>query len=281
MKIKYLLSLLLTTIFLTVTTGTAYAQNNNIEVISTTDDNNIIVIQDDKAYGDTIYVGQSLKDYSIVNVSKDLLDDVTVRWENPDYQIREGQQVVNLIYRDKTTNEKIVFSVLINGTPYLSADKIYLQPNIYYNLNIIGKSSFDQDYQWSSEDEEIARVDRYGNVTGVSKGVTTIHCKITFLDGTVKDLTSLVFVGYEDKDNDLSLNMDKLILRSNEEFNLNIYNKIPGSDYVWHTKDNSIVEINHMNGMVIARGEGETTVSCLVTLPDKTVITLECDILVY
>jgi glycerophosphoryl diester phosphodiesterase len=80
--------------------------------------------------------------------------------------------------------------------------------------------------------------------------------------------------------NKFDFNIDKLKMTIGNDFDININNKIKGSKYKWSVEDDSIASVNKKNGIVKAVGLGETTLSCVITTPNKKKYTLYCDVII-
>ena len=60
-----------------------------------------------------------------------------------------------------------------------------------------------------------------------------------------------------------------------KSYNFNIKNKVKGSTYKWSTSDKSIATVNSKNGVAKGVKVGTATISCKITLPNKTTKTVK------
>lgn len=284
MNKKILISCLIIILFLLYSSKSAYAYNDYFKVISSSDNEYTYKIKtinnNDLEYSQYCYVGQKLNDYIILNIPESTsLKAGTVKWENPDYIIVDGEQVVNVIFTNALTGEDTIFKVYINGAPLLTVNNLYLQDGTVYDVNIIGKTSHYK-YEWYSEDDNIVTVDSYGYVKAIKNGKTNVRCRIMSGEENIKDLICKVNVVSYDEYPDISLTQSEMTLSIGEEYNININNKKIGCKYNWFSSDNDIIRLDSTNGMINAVGQGSAIVTCAITFPDNTAITLRCDVTV-
>lgn len=161
--------------------------------------------------------------------------------------------------------------------PSLTATKIILAKNAFYDINIDNKIK-GASYSWSSSDENVAKVNaKNGLVTAISEGSTVITCKITIPDGTTQELTSIVYVEYDD--NAVVLSDSELNLEIGEKYTLKAENVPVNAKIKFTSSDKSIIKVGTINGKITALKEGNAYVTCTVT-DDTQVIVLRCDITV-
>lgn len=112
-----------------------------------------------------------------------------------------------------------------------------------------------REVMWSSANSSIAKVDKYGYVTGVSIGSTTI--RITTIDGGFISECKITVNKYV---KDIELNKRYLKTKIGEKTNLKL-NVTPfdctKKKIIWRSKNNKISSVNQ-DGTVIAKKPGET-----------------------
>lgn len=223
--------------------------------------------------------------------------ELTGKFSIPDWDSsKEGLYEFNWIfepddssYETKTGIVKVKFYKAVNWEefekeqnsiptpPSLTATKIILAKNAFYDINIDNKIK-GASYSWSSSDENVAKVNaKNGLVTAISEGSTVITCKITIPDGTTQELTSIVYVEYDD--NAVVLSDSELNLEIGEKYTLKAENVPVNAKIKFTSSDKSIIKVGTINGKITALKEGNAYVTCTVT-DDTQVIVLRCDITV-
>lgn len=223
--------------------------------------------------------------------------ELTGKFSIPDWDSsKEGLYEFNWIfepddssYETKTGIVKVKFYKAVNWEefekeqnniptpPSLTATKIILAKNAFYDINIDNKIK-GASYSWSSSDENVAKVNaKNGLVTAISEDSTVITCKITIPDGTTQELTSIVYVEYDD--NAVVLSDSELNLEIGEKYTLKAENVPVNAKIKFTSSDKSIIKVGTINGKITALKEGNAYVTCTVT-DDTQVIVLRCDITV-
>lgn len=148
-----------------------------------------------------------------------------------------------------TTSSKQVITYNINvqkATTYAQGDLIILKKDKTYDFSSINSLG---ELTWSSSDNNIAKVDSNGKVTGISSGIVTIMAKKEYYEYTNK-----VYV-YES-------NVKKENIENAPSVDAEIGAKISiglGSDYKWISSDPSIASIDN-NGDITLLKEGTTII---------------------
>ena len=196
--------------------------------------------------------------------------------DDPSYETKTGIVKVKF-YKAVNWEEFEKEQNSIPTPPSLTATKIILAKNAFYDINIDNKIK-GASYSWSSSDENVAKVNaKNGLVTAISEGSTVITCKITIPDGTTQELTSIVYVEYDD--NAVVLSDSELNLEIGEKYTLKAENVPVNAKIKFTSSDKSIIKVGTINGKITALKEGNAYVTCTVT-DDTQVIVLRCDITV-
>ncbi len=80
-----------------------------------------------------------------------------------------------------------------------------------------------------------------------------------------------------------SLTVTSIQLDNTMSYDINLNDKISGSDYLWSTDNTEIIDVNSNNGKIKAKKEGNAKVTCEITLPDgnknilETIVTVGYD----
>lgn len=77
-----------------------------------------------------------------------------------------------------------------------------------------------------------------------------------------------------------SLTAKSVTLNTKTAYDINLIDKVSGSNYRWTSSDTDVVEVNSKSGLLKAKGEGKADVTCEITLPDKTKKTLVSEVVV-
>lgn len=78
----------------------------------------------------------------------------------------------------------------------------------------------------------------------------------------------------------LSLTATTLILDKDTIYDINIDNKVKGSSYLWTSSNPKVAKVDKKSGLVTAIKNGNTKITCTITLPDKTQTQLYTDVTV-
>ncbi len=152
----------------------------------------------------------------------------------------------------------------------LSRKEISLAINATYQAEVIQNKRIqdNEEYEWTSQDENIATVDDKGMITGLSKGTTTITAKSKRTrkeqELTVSTIDVIV--------NSVRFKDDKLTLKVGEEKTLAPIINDDESIIVnldWMSYDADIVQVD-ANGHITAKKEGTTTI--MVQEPNSSII---------
>lgn len=161
-------------------------------------------------------------------------------------------------------------------TPSLTASTVQLNTMTTYDINLDNKIS-GSTYNWTSSDASVVEVNaKSGLLKAKKEGKATVTCVITLPDKTTKQLTSEVFVGYDD--NAPVLTETELDLEPGDVFDINLENKVAKAKYRWASSDRSIAKVNSANGKVTAVAPGTAFVTCTITTLENQVIVLRADI---
>ena len=76
-----------------------------------------------------------------------------------------------------------------------------------------------------------------------------------------------------------SLTATTVLLNKATSYDINLNNKVSGSSYSWTSSNESVATVDK-KGMVRAKKEGKTTISCKITLPDASTQTLVSEVIV-
>ncbi len=206
--------------------GTAPGEPNITEDINITNGDSITLPYD---YDFTIISGESF----VKKINKNTFQGIKVGTATVQY----------------TTSSKQVITYNINiqkATTYAQGDLIILKKDKTYNFSSINSLG---DLTWSSSDNNIAKVDNNGKVTGISSGIVTIMAKKEYYEYTNK-----VYV-YES-------NVKKENIENAPSVDAEIGSKISiglGSDYKWISSDPSIASVDN-NGDITLLKEGTTII---------------------
>lgn len=121
------------------------------------------------------------------------------QWNDPEYIIQEGYQTV--LINAKSFLDEFTIEVTVNGiTPEqyeeqlikelgisLTKEKLSLNTKSTYDINIKNKVK-DSTYVWTTSNKKVAKINKYGVVTGVKKGKAVITCTITTPNGDILKL---------------------------------------------------------------------------------------------
>ena len=77
-----------------------------------------------------------------------------------------------------------------------------------------------------------------------------------------------------------SLTATSMLLEMKTVYDINLNNKVSGSKYKWISGNPKVAKVNAKNGLVTAVSEGETIVTCEITLPDNSTQKLESLVIV-
>jgi len=76
----------------------------------------------------------------------------------------------------------------------------------------------------------------------------------------------------------MQLSQNNLKLYVNDQYDINIKNKIAGSKFLWTSSNTDVAIVNKNNGIVKAVGVGEAVIKCEITLPNQSKQLLQCDV---
>lgn len=312
LKLKYLLMIVLS--FLMIVPQKVFAQDyKNFDIKSVSNDSytvtdiGIINVGSSTNPRDlNAYIGRKISNYVIYgSVRKDNEPTrATLKWHDPDYVIKEGEQTVTLDLVN-TPDGTITAEVYINGVidqkavdeakrlekqlnedapkdtaeestvPSLTASSIMMAKSSTYDINILDKVK-NSTYSWTSSNPSIATVNpKTGVVTGVKNGKAKITCKVVTPEKTYT-LISNITVGLDDDNPTLS--DSEVELNSGDTFDLDIENQIVKSKYKFVSSDKSVAKVNSSTGVITAVKKGTATVKCIVQAPNKQVYVLECEV---
>jgi hypothetical protein len=306
-KINYLIISCLLFITFTVPQN-VYAENyKTYDVVSISD--NSYTIKCSVMNGSTMdlndicYAGQPLKNY--VFTASAMKDGNFVvgnfYWDNPNYIIVSGEQIVKLMFNDYYKNKIVTCDVYLYGleqpkkvtddpfddtigTPKseesvedtataLTVSNLILADEATYDINLVNRD-LDSSYSWTTSNSKVAKVSKSsGVVTGLSDGTAKITCKAS--DGTV--LTSEVTVVTDDEnlpmltENDLDLSVGELV-------DINVDNSIAKSTYKWTSTNKSVAKVTSKTGKVTALKTGTATIQCVIKTPQDKIIVLKSDV---
>lgn len=307
---KYILFMLLTTMLL-LPTATIKAQDNKYpNIISISNEKyNIRLLMFNSSDGtDIIYSGLPLKNYRIIPSRQYEGKTVSgnVIWENPEYIIVEGFQTVNIIFNCVENDEKVIIRANIYGikNEKNESDKPKSQPDIVKLQKLTGgirdlNKRFDgiigcEISDIFSEDDFLFQNNNgniidgnilFENFDNTKLGIQEI--KWIFIPN---DSSYETVIGYReikliepdiiDKPTVPSLTTTSILLENRLSYDINLVDKVQGSLYRWTSSNPEIATVNFKNGLVRAVSEGETIVTCEITLPDNSIQKLESLVIV-
>lgn len=160
----------------------------------------------------------------------------------------------------------------------LTASSIQLDLMTSYNIDINNKIPNSR-YFWICDNPKVVKVNhKNGKIEALKEGKAIVTCIITFPDTTKKRLNVEVNVDYNEYLPSLTRN--KLYLDIGEKHNINVNNKIIGSEYQWISSDEDILRVDTFYGDVKAKNSGEVYITCTIITPSNDVIVLLCDIII-
>ena len=250
------------------------------------------------------YTGYKLSDFLVLGTPKSngVSTYGSFKWEDPSHVIINGEQEVKLIYHDNFFNKDVVFSVKIfgksNNTVIESNNKNITTANTIrntFNREIIHDGKIGCDI-----------LDVFPKLSFYDFGGREISGKFTFPDWDNTKVGTFDFTWVftpDDKDYEAivdtikikllpkleeeideptipSLTVTSILLDSKLSYDINLNNKISGSSYKWTSGNPKVAKVNAKNGLVTAISEGETIVTCEITLPDNSTQKLESLVIV-
>lgn len=162
---------------------------------------------------------------------------------------------------------------------FLSAEQadIKMGETLTITANPYPAMATDKTVTWSSSNNGIASVDEYGNVTGLAPGYTIITCSAN--DGSGVEASCVVTVSVP-LVTSITLSQTDVTTTVGSAFALSavITPREAASSYVSWTTSNDKVAIVGSDGVVMAIGEGNATITC--TAEDGSGVTASCNVTV-
>jgi hypothetical protein len=240
---------------------------------------------------DTTYVGIPLENFLITGevINDDgfyVLGDFS--WENPNYKIQDGIQIINIIF---TTSDKrqIMFPIEING----------INEPWRQTLSGFMKGYVVDCYEGTTLDNLQTPFWFYGeNVNNVLEGELKYTCNeeltigehnatwlFTPYDTTYKsisgDFVINVLKNVDAIDTTISLSANGLVFEnSGMTYDININNKVSGSTYSWKSSNTNVATVSSSTGFVKAISNGSSVITCTITLSDNDIIKLTTNVTV-
>lgn len=229
------------------------------------------------------YVGQTgkFKDgYEYSSLNSDVL-----KLDGNNYTtLKEGNAVVVV----KQDGNKIgVYLVAVYGSQPVVLEELNVVNNpqnlqvaenykLEYEKNPVDANDYEA-LVWSSSNEEIATIDKYGNITALKPGDVTFT--LTAINSNVKEEVTVKILHRQTK---FELNYDSIVGVSGttesvlESYVLTDYSF--DGNITWFTEDNSVVEINQ-EGTLTFKETGTTNVGIKATI-DGSEISYKCEVTV-
>ena len=184
-------------------------------------------------------------------------------------RIAKGQQSGEIWDRVQLSNGIIgyVFSQYLTVSPKVEITQINISlensvinkaNTVKLNVNIVPQEAKNNTIEFYSSNENIATVDSFGNITGISSGYVTITAKAK--DNNV--ISNSIDIEVYSPVADMQIDTDDLILQVGETFKINaiIYPEdASNKNIIYQSGNNQIVSVN-ANGLVTALNEGKTNI---------------------
>ncbi len=185
-----------------------------------------------------------VNDHGEIKALKQGNSEVSVRFKNGIGKQKLAISVVNVEVTDLELEGN--FSVNVNDTKKINV-KVNNQDNISTYLT------------YKSEDETIAKVDAYGNVTGIKEGKT----HITVTNGDASNSVEITVIATDIKIEEININENELNLNVGEKKTLSV-NVVPSNasqkELEWSSSDTSVAKVDS-NGTVFAISKGYAIIS--------------------
>lgn len=141
------------------------------------------------------------------------------------------------------------------------------------------------------DNERVYGAMAYPNINDMSPGIFDLQWVFIPDDSKYETISGVLVVTVYPEDSDASkgimpmpepdepttpsLTANIVTLENRTVYDINLNDKITGSSYKWTSDNPEVAKVNAKNGLVTAVSEGETLITCEITLPDETVRTLE------
>lgn len=188
---------------------------------------------------------------------------VSVNNEGEITSLNEGNAKVSV--RFKKGIEKKTLNVNVKGVNVKDIDleknfEVYVNDSRKIKIKINNIDNVSTNVVYTSSDESIVKVDKFGNVTGIKEGKATIT--VTSANGVKKTATVTVKSSLE-KIQEINIKEQDIILSKNEKKQLSVYT-VPSNASMkglkWNSSNEEVAEVDS-NGLVTAVSNGYATIS--------------------
>jgi hypothetical protein len=220
-----------------------YAQNNkSFDVIDISNPDYCIYLTpyNFKLDNSDTIIGIQLKDFTIIASEKykDKLTKGLIKWLNPDYVIKEGEQIVEVVFYSGENSDVVTMNVYIYGIQ----DKATITPM------------------------PTTPVPNNVQIPNPIDDTTAASNSETISDNIIEDIATP------------SLTATSLTLVGGSSFDINVDNKEQGNQYSWTSSNPKAVRVNSKSGIVTAVSDGDAKITCNITSPSGETTTLTTDV---
>ncbi|MBR0153683.1 MAG: Ig-like domain-containing protein [Lachnospiraceae bacterium] len=196
-----------------------------------------------------------------------------IGWEDEGGQIVESEVVAD---QDHTYQARFLPDSEVTHGQYiaLATESDVIVYNNYFrtykiNYKVVPEDAFDQGVVWSSSDERLATVDRFGNVRYTGTGEVTFTAKLKL--GETRDFRLLITKDEYPPVTSVELEQDALELAQGEMAVLR-YRTTPSpakvNQVIYESEDKNVVTADEY-GVLTAAGPGETKVRVIIHAPGE------------
>jgi len=285
---KFLVVIFIISTILLIPHRIAFANNyNSFDVISVSNNSysfRITIYNTFDGSHTDIHVGTPLNKLNIIPNREYNGRFVTgdIVWENPEYVIVEGDQIVKAIFNCNETQEKVELSIYIKGiskekTPAIGEKKlVILGVNEQTKpFNVIQGSDFLDDLPKidAIDASTLKPVDgkfTYINYDNMRLGKWNLEWTFIPDDPSYESVSGTIPLNVRTleeatgKSDETSLTASNVLLATSTSYDINLNNKPDNASYKWTSSNEKVAKVSK-NGVVTAVSNGEATITCVIT----------------
>jgi hypothetical protein len=266
-KLKYIFVLIFLMI---IPINSVQAEDIDYFTITSTSNNNYIfnikVGNSSTDMKEKAYEGDILSNFVFLNypILNGVIQTGELKWENPSYVIKEGNQVVNLSFKPYDKDELIIFNVSIIGIKSNTQNNIHNSKELkcytdFSNMKIDAltggkpEDTIPPIYFYNDEGKKVKGTFSYLNWDSSKIGLLNLQWVFTPDDKTYNSQSGEIIINFYSLEDPLpSLTATSLMLDEAATFDININDKIEGSTYQFTSSNTRVAKVSSRSGVVQA-----------------------------